>query len=98
MALLCKVQANVKVKLFLSVWLLKERHNLLPSLLYFLPRADNSNLLIFLLYVVERMIDLLEWRIPTDAKLCESRLTLQGWHVVHDCLDLIRVEVESFKL
>lgn len=63
-------QADVVVVLLLSVGLLEERQDLAPCFLDLGAGADDGDLLVFLLNVVERVIDFSEGHLPTDAELC----------------------------
>jgi len=95
---LCEIKTNVEVKLFLAVGFFEVGHDFSVSILDLCSGSDDGNLLIFLLDIVERMIDFLKGRLSANAKLSNTRFSLKRWHVIYNCLYLIRIEVKSFDL
>jgi hypothetical protein len=93
-----QIETYVKVVLFFSVWLLEKIHDFSSRLFDLLSRTYHQNLLVFLLNVIERMINLLERGFPSNSKLSHSRLSSQTGNIVDDSFDLIGIEIQSFNL
>lgn len=74
---LSQKKANIIVILFLTVRLLKEGQNLFSSLLYFGPSAYDSYFFVFLLNIVEGMVNFFEGNLPADPELSHTCLLLQ---------------------
>jgi hypothetical protein len=95
---LCEIEADVEVELFLAVGLLEVGHDFPVGVLHFSSGADDRDLLVLLLDVVEGVVHFFEGGLSADAELCDAGLAFEGGHVVDHCLDFVRVEVESFDL
>ena len=63
-----------------------------------MPSADHQDLLVFLLDVVEGMVDLFEWGLLANSELGHARFAAQVGYVVDDGLDLVGVEVQALDL
>jgi hypothetical protein len=77
LARLSQIKTDIEVILFFSIGLFKIRHDFLSSLLYLSSCSNDGNLFVFLLNVVEWMVDFLERRLTADSELGDSRSSFE---------------------
>lgn len=93
---LSQIKTYVKVVFFFSVWLLEKIHDFSSRLFDLLSRTYHQNLLVFLLNVIERMINLFERGFSSNSKLGHSRLSSQTGYIVDYSFYFIWIEIQSF--